>query len=705
MPTSSAKPAKLRTYRDAGIAQVEKWEPEVTKLDTALTDLRTALSGLDLPEDCKVSVLFYETWFDTLTQNQRHLDEWVGDVADGFIEAGGGDPNGEIDPNWSVTVPDSSIVVGYADRAESERQAREDAAALAEILGDTGMVHPYEIMNDPEKLEELTAQYPELRDILARSQRFVNDESYAVELVNTLGPQNVRTMVDLVNTFGIAADRGDEPGYDAWDGYVVPLATILGNADRSGRMDDSVRDAIFDMDATDEPPMAGTNSDFIQEGTAEDMRYRSLALILNAGDFSPQTTAEMANTLMDTPHPQFYDHSGFTSPVFLQDHRELASNQWAAMDALAHDDHAANIFYRMDSDGNGELENLYLMNGVPGTDVAAQRLGLSPGDVRAETDVLLADSLRGGILEYPLATGTTYSPETTDLVARAIEAAGWEHTDAPGPVRTALAQISTPYTLDIAVIAAGGGPDLPDSRLPGIDGDEISAFLQEVSESEDGRVALSQNAAALVREQIDADVPDIVNGDPYAVGTGEVLSAAYYTELGEAWDAVQVGWVEQREALVAGWRSVTDPVVDLVSGKIVEKIPGVNVAADMPIVSTVVDGITDGIKDSINSAIYDNAIPEPELEDMRTWRDAIGEDVNTAVATSLYENEESRRHFLDMAREQDPETWERINADGEVTLDEFRSIPDVQDAVNTHAGDIVSRFQAEMAFDKAYGDG
>ena len=706
MPTSSARPGKLLAYRDAGVAQVELWEPEVAKLGTALDDLRTALSGLDLPDGCGVSVLFYETWFATLTANQRHLDEWVGDVANEFIRAGGGAPNAtDIDPNWSVTASDAEIVVGYADRAESERQAAADALALEQILGDTGMVHPYDISNNPERLEELAAQYPELRDILARSARFATDESYAVALVNGLGPQNVRTMVDLANTFGIASNQGDEPGHDAYDGYVVPLAVILGNADRSGRMDRAVRDAVFDMDATDEPPMAGTNTDFIQEGQAQDMRYRSLALVLHAGQFSPETTAQMADTLLDGPlHPEFYDYSGFTDPQFLADHRPLASNEWAAMNALAHDDQAANVFYRMDTDGDGRFENLNVMGYTPGADVAAERLGVPIGDIRGEIDEAVADSLRGGILEHPLATGSTYAPETTTLVSQMIEVAGGDYVDAADPVRTALAQATTPYTRDIAIAADGYATDLPDGRLPGLSEEEIDAFFQEVSESEPARVVLGQNAAALVTEQIGAEAPAIAEGDANAFGQGSTLATAYYRELGESWDAVQIGWVEQREALVAGWRSLTDPVVGLVSGKIVERIPVVNVAADLPLASNVVDGITGAISDGINSAVYDNLIPEPELEAMTTWRDAIEDDVRTAVASGLYEDSGTRQQFLDQARTDEPALYDRIMGDGAVSLAEFRELRGVSNAVLTQSNRIVEGFQSDMAFNKVFGE-
>ncbi|HKE73710.1 MAG TPA: hypothetical protein VKB57_08865 [Acidimicrobiales bacterium] len=699
MGTSSAKPAKLLAYRDAGIAQVEKWEPEVANLSTALGGLRDALAGLDLPEGCELSILFEEVWFDTLTRNQRHLDEWVGDVGDEFLRASGR-ARDDIGPDDSFTVDDAAIVVGFADRDRAERQAADDAAALARILGPTGLINPYELANDPDKLDEMARLYPELRDILARSARFHADEDYAVALVNALGPTNVRTLADLANTFGIAADRGKADG--AWDGYVVPLATLLGNADRSGRLDDSVRDALFDMDAGDEQGGEGADHNFIIKDQLADMRYRSLTLLLAAGTFSPETTARMADTIIhDGPlAPSFYDYSGFTNYQFLADHRPLAANEWAALDALTRDDHAANIFY-----GLHDGRNLYLLNGGLGADTAARRLGVSPGDVAGDIDRTLADSLTGGLQNYPLATGTVYSPETTRLIAHLVEAAGDDYVDAPDAVRRALAQISTPYTRDLAVAAEGYDRYLPDGRLPGLSGDEVDKFFREVSESKEARLVLGQNAAALVSTEIGESARDIAASDPNAFGQGSTLATAYYRELGEAWDHVQVDRLAQREALVAGWRSFTDPVVDLVSGKIVEKIPVVNAAADLPLAKNVVDGITGTIKDSINSAVYDHAIPRPELESMTTWRDAIEDDVEHAVAKGLYDDPATRQHFLDRAAAGGDPAYASVMADGQVTFDEFGRLGGVSDAVLTQSHRIVDGFQSDMAFDKMFGGG
>jgi hypothetical protein len=77
-------------------------------------------------------------------------------------------------------------------------------------------------------------------------------------------------------------------------------------------------------------------------------------------------------------------------------------------------------------------------------------------------------------------------------------------------------------------------------------------------------------------------------------------------------------------------------------------------------------------------------------------RDALDGEVRTTLATMLYENPGSRDYFLERARQDDPDVWEEIDADGDVTLEEFRSIPDVQDAVNHYGGDVVQVFQDQM---------
>ncbi len=89
----------------------------------------------------------------------------------------------------------------------------------------------------------------------------------------------------------------------------------------------------------------------------------------------------------------------------------------------------------------------------------------------------------------------------------------------------------------------------------------------------------------------------------------------------------------------------------------------------------------------------DGGVDDAAVADVR---DALDGEVRTTLATMLYENPGSHDYFLQQAERNAPDVWEQINADGEVTLDEFRSIPDVQNAVNHYGGDVIEFFQDQM---------
>jgi hypothetical protein len=78
-------------------------------------------------------------------------------------------------------------------------------------------------------------------------------------------------------------------------------------------------------------------------------------------------------------------------------------------------------------------------------------------------------------------------------------------------------------------------------------------------------------------------------------------------------------------------------------------------------------------------------------------RDAVDGEVRTTLATMLYENPGSRDWFLQEGARSSPDVWDEINADGEVTLEEFRTIPDVQDTVNHYGGDVTQFLQDQLA--------
>jgi hypothetical protein len=117
----------------------------------------------------------------------------------------------------------------------------------------------------------------------------------------------------------------------------------------------------------------------------------------------------------------------------------------------------------------------------------------------------------------------------------------------------------------------------------------------------------------------------------------------------------------------------------------------------------VVDGITNHVTDQINSAVYDNLIPAPEIEAMTTWRDAVEPEVRDAVAAGLYQDEGVRRTFLAEAQAGEPDVYRRITADGDVTLEEFRELHGVANAVLTQSERIIEGFETDMAFNKVFG--
>jgi hypothetical protein len=84
--------------------------------------------------------------------------------------------------------------------------------------------------------------------------------------------------------------------------------------------------------------------------------------------------------------------------------------------------------------------------------------------------------------------------------------------------------------------------------------------------------------------------------------------------------------------------------------------------------------------------------------DLRTLRDDLEARSRETVVRILYETEGARADFLAQAAA-DPEDTARlaeINADGQVTFEEFRSLSDVQDAVHTYGDGIVLYFQQRV---------
>lgn len=90
--------------------------------------------------------------------------------------------------------------------------------------------------------------------------------------------------------------------------------------------------------------------------------------------------------------------------------------------------------------------------------------------------------------------------------------------------------------------------------------------------------------------------------------------------------------------------------------------------------------------------------------DMGELRDGLEDELRTTIAAVLYENPGSRADLLADVPTDEPELWAEINADGEVTLEEFSRVHVVANAVLTHSNDVVRFFEEEAVRQAEAGD-
>jgi hypothetical protein len=93
--------------------------------------------------------------------------------------------------------------------------------------------------------------------------------------------------------------------------------------------------------------------------------------------------------------------------------------------------------------------------------------------------------------------------------------------------------------------------------------------------------------------------------------------------------------------------------------------------------------------------------------DMIEIRDALEDKVRDEIALTLYENAGSRENLVEQANDPEsplyePDVYERITEDDEVTLDEFRELQGVANAVLHHSDNVIEDFQ-DRAVDAAGG--
>ncbi|MGH9210054.1 MAG: hypothetical protein ACRD2C_05160 [Acidimicrobiales bacterium] len=194
--TSSADPAKLHNYSVDGLDMIDDLKPKAN----AAVDALRALAARGYPHRLGDT----HTRLYDLVGDWRHLDEFVGDVSDGFLRAGGGD--GRV-----VTVGDSRLHrlgrIGYADRDEAITAARNAAAELRRLLRSGA---------DPETIQ----------NFIGMVRRGQYDPAFAVEFSHKVSPGGYVKAVSLIRK-AYEPDRVPAAGIAAVQTLGTTLTTAL----------------------------------------------------------------------------------------------------------------------------------------------------------------------------------------------------------------------------------------------------------------------------------------------------------------------------------------------------------------------------------------------------------------------------------------------------------------------------------------------
>jgi hypothetical protein len=200
MPTSSADPHKLDAYSTNGLELVDTLRTRSNAVTEALGALRS--SGSVYVPDLGDA----DTTFRDLVDDWFHLDEFVGDVTQGFFAADDGGVQGGV-----VTVDDRTLAtlgeIGFADRDE--------AIAAANALAD-----------ELEHLQEEGASAEEIDAFVEDAARGMYDPAFAVTFSERVGVDGYADATAMIRAAYINDDR------DLGDAIpqVQVLATLLTTA-------------------------------------------------------------------------------------------------------------------------------------------------------------------------------------------------------------------------------------------------------------------------------------------------------------------------------------------------------------------------------------------------------------------------------------------------------------------------------------------
>lgn len=581
MTQSSAKPANLREYSTGAVAADDELPPRAGTLDAALDAFRSSETDAEfLPY-----LPAFGATIRALAERGRHTDEWVGDVARAFEEAG--QSGHHLWPEGYHLADDSALdaLVGQADRAESVAEGQEHAEELEELV---------ERANAGD--EEAIEAYAEIEALMAEMGGNASDEAYSEALMSQLGTDGITDVTRLIANYGYLDGGEGQPlaGLDSETALGVPFSEVFAAASREG-IDDIEADLL----------------------AIEDGGRTALAVLLISGNAQPEFTAGAAGRLLPLPEDHDAQHE---LTYLLAQYDGTPSAQEYALLALARSDAAAFAF------ASASEENLSVLL-RPYEHLLAVQGSEDP-------EQLAADALEGGLIHHPAADPTA---DPDQAIAWMVQDVG--DGDIPDVIKRSAARVGvTAYDHIATNLHETSTVGNPPPGLEGVSEEDLEKFFQELSYDDTAAQIAVDGAVAFMRHEVSNGLTEQVRVDGELIpGTATSTETSRVGELfGTIGEGMALGDIDEDEQRQL-FRDALNRVSAMVEGAALASTPLTGPWG--PIAAGVIEG---------GREIAVNQIDGDGVDEDDVYRESLEAPLTDAIARTIYENPDARRALEDI---------------------------------------------------------
>lgn len=526
MSRSSANPFKLSSYSTSGLELS-------TTLDTKATALRSALDGLRGSSSVYVPALGEaDATMVDLAADWFHLDEFCGDVANGFFQANQSLLDFPLRPGQMdtmvLTLGDDTIFrlgqVGYADRDEAIDAANQMAAEL-------------------ERIQEEGWSREEIEAFLGSAGRGQYDPAFSVTFVERVGVQGLVDVASYVTGLADPDHLREQPqwGLDQLAPFAMIMTTALDT--RAGIPNTDLHDlsnqGLPDGERISEDFVRSLTTDWVPEDSFDGEFH--LSVLMSQVDPPTDVAVELANNRM--------------SPRLLYNHEPTGpSSVWGGGSGVVSN-------YARMLERNDDASAQWLAHEGPGGETNME-LSLSVGhDFFFDTGEAIAGVVENGVTHID-------SDLRRELMNEAIDVIGGDMDEIRNYHMEAALAAGVERNMDVIadrVTQVGGGP-LGDSQGQADLLLNTHDFIRELMGSEDPSIGARVYSATL----------EFVHDELHQAGPGESLGQET-TEIGAVTSLVveadinaEVGDAEERaarrQAFLDGIGRVADSTIGLIPG-------------------------------------------------------------------------------------------------------------------------------------------